>query len=141
MRILDAHDQPVTSLRTGDPLTIAFAYRARHRFVRPVFGLAIYHEDGTHLTGPNTRTGGLTIPDVEGAGEVRYAIDHLSLLPGRYVVSVSAYDHHLVEPLDHRERVATFTVTEGGTLERFGKVTLGGTWSLVPASAREPVGP
>ena len=46
-------------------------------------------------------------------------------------------------PVDHRERVATFTVTEGGTLERFGKVTLGGTWSLVPATSgsREPVGP
>ena len=81
------------------------------RFVKPVFGLAIYHEDGTHLTGPNTRMGGLTIPEVEGDGEVRYTIEHLSLLPGRYVVSVSAYDHHLVEPLDHRERVATFTVT------------------------------
>ena len=59
---------------------------------------------------------------------MRYTIEHLPLLPGRYVVSVSAYDHHLVEPLDHRERVTTFTVTEGGTLERFGKVTLGGTW-------------
>ena len=72
--------------------------------------------------------------------EVRYTIDHLPLLPGRYVVSVSAYDYHLVEPFDHRERVATFTVTEGGTLERFGKVTLGGTWQLTPAGTPEPVG-
>ena len=140
VRLLDEHDQPVTSLRTGDTLTIAFAYRAATRVDRPVFGLAVYHEDGTHLTGPNTRTGGLTIPDVEGDGEVRYTIDHLPLLPGRYVVSVSAYDYHLVEPLDHRERVATFTVTEGGTLERFGKVTLGGTWHLVPQGTTEPVG-
>ena len=139
--IIVSHDLPVTSLRTGEALTIAFDYRAAARVPRPVFGLAVYHEDGTHLTGPNTRTGGLAIPDVEGDGEVRYTIDHLSLLPGRYVVSVSAYDYHLVEPLDHRERVATFTVTEGGTLERFGKVTLGGTWRMVPAATREPVGP
>jgi ABC-type polysaccharide/polyol phosphate transport system ATPase subunit len=141
VRLLDAHDQPVTSLQTGEALTIAFSYRAAARVHRPVFGLAVYHEDGTHLTGPNTRTGGLAIADVEGDGEVRYTIDRLSLLPGRYVVSVSAYDYHLVEPLDHRERVATFTVTEGGTLERFGKVTLGGTWQLVPTATREPVGP
>jgi lipopolysaccharide transport system ATP-binding protein len=140
VQILDDHDHPVTSLQTGDPLVIAFDYRARSRFERPVFGLAVYHEDGTHLTGPNTRTGGLAIAAVEGDGQVRYRVGHLSLLPGRYVVSVSAYDHHLVEPLDHRERVATFTVTEGGTLERFGKVTLGGSWSLVPAGTREPVG-
>lgn len=141
VRLLDADGQPVTSLRTGEPLTIAFTYRAVSPYVRPVFGLAVYHEDGTHLTGPNTRTGGLPIPLVEGEGEVRYTIDHLTLLPGRYVVSVSAYDQHLVEPLDHRERVATFTVTEGGTLERFGKVTLGGTWALVPSTAAEPVNP
>ena len=139
--LLGADDRPVTSVRTGDTLTIALAYHAGRPVTRPVFGLAIYHEDGTHLTGPNTRTGGLMIASVEGDGEVRYTIDQLPLLPGRYVVSVSAYDFHLVEPLDHRERVATFTVTEGGTLERFGKVTLGGTWRLTPAATREPVGP
>ncbi len=141
VRLLGAADQPITSLHTGETLTIAFSYRAATRVPRPVFGLAVYHEDGTHLTGPNTRTAGLVIPDVEGDGEVRYTIERLPLLPGRYVVSVSAYDYHLVEPLDHRERVATFTVTEGGTLERFGKVTLGGTWRLVPAAAGEPVAP
>jgi lipopolysaccharide transport system ATP-binding protein len=139
VRLLDGQDRPLTSLRTGETLTIAFGYRAAAPVSRPVFGLAVYHEDGTHLTGPNTRTGGLSVPDVAGEGEVRYTIDHLPLLPGRYVVSVSAYDYHLVEPLDHRERVATFTVTEGGTLERFGKVTLGGTWRLSPAAAGEPV--
>ena len=139
--LLGGDDQPVTTVRTGDTLTIALQYHAAHRVSRPVFGLAVYHEDGTHLTGPNTRTGNLAIPAVEGEGEVRYTIAHLPLLPGRYVVSVSAYDYHLVEPLDHRERVATFTVTEGGTLERFGKITLGGTWRLTPATTREPVAP
>lgn len=141
VRLLGATDQPLTSLHTGETLTIAFAYRAATRVPRPVFGLAVYHEDGTHLTGPNTRTAGLVIPEVEGDGEVRYTIERLPLLPGRYVVSVSAYDYHLVEPLDHRERVATFTVTEGGTLERFGKVTLGGTWRLVPTAGGEHVAP
>ena len=58
---------------------------------------------------------------------------------GRYIVSVSAYDYDLIEPLDHRERVASFTVTEGGSLERFGKVTLGGTWRQQPAGTLEPV--
>ena len=52
VRLLDAQDQPVTSLRTGETLTIAFDYRAAARVSRPVFGLAVYHEDGTHLTGP-----------------------------------------------------------------------------------------
>ena len=68
-----------------------------------------------------------------GTGEVRYRIPRLPLLPGRYVLSVSAYDQDLSFAYDHRERVATFTVVEGGTLERFGLITLDGTWTLDPA--------
>lgn len=136
VELLDAAGAAVHDLRTGDALTIAMHYHAPARVSQPVFGLAIYHEDGTHLTGPNTRTGGLAIAQIEGDGVVSYRVDHLPLLPGRYVVSVSAYDYHLIDPLDHRERVATFTVTEGGTLERFGKVTLGGAWQMRAAAAK-----
>lgn len=128
--LLDGQGAPVRTLLTGDALTIRMHVRAEAPVARPVFGLAIYHEDGTHLTGPNTRTGRLAIDEVSGEGTVSYTIAHLPLLPGRYVVSVSAYDYDLIDPLDHRERVATFSVTEGGTLERFGKVTLGGTWRI-----------
>ena len=59
----------------------------------------------------------------------------LPFLPGRYIVSVSAYDHDLADAYDHRERVATFTVVEGGTLERFGLMTLDGAWSLDDTAA------
>src|SRR5690606_20494877 len=103
---------------------IEIRFHADAPVARPVFGLAIYHEDGTHLTGPNTRTAGLPLDVVHGDGVVRYRVDRLPLLPGRYVVSVSAYDYDLIDAYDHRERVATFTVTEGGTRERFGKLTL-----------------
>jgi ABC-type polysaccharide/polyol phosphate transport system ATPase subunit len=133
--LLDGHGDAVQHLRTGDALTIVMHYRADAPVARPVFGLAIYHEDGTHLTGPNTRVGGLAIDHVEGEGTVRYHIENLPLLPGRYVVSVSAYDYDLIDAFDHRERVATFSVTEGGTLERFGKVTMGGTWQVTSADA------
>ncbi len=128
--LLDGDGRPLRDLRTGEPLVIEMRFQAAARVDRPVFGLAIYHEDGTHLTGPNTRTAGIPIPSLQGEGVVRYRVDRLPLLPGRYVVSVSVYDHDLIDPFDHRERVATFTVTEGGTRERFGKVALGGTWTV-----------
>ncbi len=137
--LLDAAGTALRDLRTGDSLTVAMHYHAAARVERPVFGLAIYHEDGTHLTGPNTRTGGLAIEQLQGDGVVSWRVERLPLLPGRYVVSVSAYDFHLIDPLDHRERVATFTVTEGGTPERFGKVALGGSWHLAHARHGEEV--
>ncbi len=132
--LLDGDGRPLHDLRTGDPLVIEIRFHADAPVARPVFGLAIYHEDGTHLTGPNTRTAGLPLDVVHGDGVVRYRVDRLPLLPGRYVVSVSAYDYDLIDAYDHRERVATFTVTEGGTRERFGKLTLGGTWSVEPST-------
>jgi ABC-type polysaccharide/polyol phosphate transport system ATPase subunit len=119
---------------TGDAMTIVMRYDATERIGTPVFGLAIYGEDGTHLTGPNTKMNGCPIPSVDGAGEVRYHIPRLPLLPGRYILSVSAYDYDLSFAYDHRERVATFTVIEGGTLERFGLITLEGSWSVAPVS-------
>ncbi len=119
---------------TGEAMTIAMRYEAPRPVPTPVFGLAIYHEDGVHLTGPNTRMSGFPLASVAGTGEVRYLIPRLPLLPGRYVLSVSAYDQDLSLAYDHRERVATFTVLEGGTQERFGLITLDGTWSVAPGA-------
>jgi ABC-type polysaccharide/polyol phosphate transport system ATPase subunit len=122
---------------TGDAMTIVMEYEAAGRVEAPVFGLAIYREDGLHLTGPNTRMNGYPIAAVAGRGEVRYRTANLPFLAGRYVLSVSAYDQDLSFAYDHRERVAAFTIVEGGTLERFGAMTLNGAWSLEPVE--EPV--
>jgi ABC-type polysaccharide/polyol phosphate transport system ATPase subunit len=129
----DASGAARSIFRTGEPMTVAMRYEATERVRTPVFGLAIYREDGVHLTGPNTKMNVCPIEAVHGTGEVRYGIPTLPLLPGRYVLSVSAYDEDLTFAYDHRERVAVFTVVEGGTLERFGIVTLNGSWSLQPA--------
>ena len=126
----DRAGQPTTVFRTGDGMTITMRFDALRRIVRPVFGLAIYREDGVHLTGPNTRMSGYPIEFVEGSGEIQYHIAALPFLPGRYVLSVSAYDYDLVTPYDHRERVGTFTIVEGGTQERFGLLELPATWSI-----------
>ncbi len=125
---------PTVVFTTGDPMTVAMRFEAPRPVATPVFGLAIYREDGVHLTGPNTRMNGFPLPLVSGTGEVRYRVPRLPLLPGRYVLSVSAYDQDLSLAYDHRERVATFTVIEGGTQERFGLITLDGTWTVAPSA-------
>jgi ABC-type polysaccharide/polyol phosphate transport system ATPase subunit len=132
--------RPTDVFRTGQPLVVAMRYRCAAPVARPVFGLAVYHEDGAHLTGPNTRMSGFPIAQVEDAGEITYRISSLPFLPGRYVLSVSVYDHELADAYDHRERVRTFTIVEGGTLERFGLITLSGTWQHTAGHAR-PTGP
>jgi ABC-type polysaccharide/polyol phosphate transport system ATPase subunit len=126
----DQEGRGVAAFRTGQAMTVVLRFEAAESVDTPVFGLAIYREDGAHITGPNTRMSRYPIRSVEGRGEVHYRIERLPLLPGRYVLSVSAYDQDLSLAYDHRERVSSFTVIEGGTLERFGLVTFDGTWTL-----------
>jgi hypothetical protein len=77
---------------------------------------------------PNTRTSGFPVDRLEGSGVVEYAIDHLPLLPGRYLVSAAVYDEDLITALDHRERLLPFVVVEGGTAERLGLIELSAAW-------------
>ena len=119
---------PADVLRTRDALTIRLHYRCEAPVDRPVFGVAIHRDDGTHVTGPNTRTSGFPVDRLEGSGAVEYAIDHLPLLPGRYLVSAAVYDEDLITALDHRERLMPFVVVEGGTAERLGVIELDAAW-------------
>jgi ABC-type polysaccharide/polyol phosphate transport system ATPase subunit len=121
--------RPAATVRTRDAVTIRLHYRCAAPVERPVFGVAIHRDDGVHVTGPNTRTSGLVIDRVEGTGAVDYAIEGLPLLPGRYLVSAAVYDHDLITPFDHRDRVVPLVVVEGGTAERFGLVELGAGWT------------
>ncbi|MBK8047996.1 MAG: Wzt carbohydrate-binding domain-containing protein [Anaerolineales bacterium] len=118
------------TFKTGSPFEVRIHFHARVPVQRPVFGLAVYHENGAHVSGPNTRFGGLEIPAVEGSGVVTYRIDELPLLEGRYRLSVAAVDAVSDEVYDYQDRLFQFHVYPDTLAERYGLVTLGGAWSL-----------
>ena len=95
---------------------------------KPVFGIAIYHQSGTHLTGPNTKFAGLDIPSIDGEGKVEYNIPSLSLLPGNYSISVAVVNQHDTETFDFHDRTTHFFVIQGQSSERYGIFTLNGHW-------------
>ena len=114
--------------RTGDALCIEMAYVAHEPVDEPEFGLAIYRHDGFHINGPNTRTGGLDLGVVEGQGIVRYAIDRLPLLPGRYQITAAVHDSARPLAYDFHEEAYAFRIVEGGTPEREGLLALDAAW-------------
>lgn len=120
------------TVRTHDPLTVRLHYRSAEPVDQPAFGIAIHRDDGVHVTGPNTRMSGLDTGRIEGQGTIEYTINRLPLLPGRYYLSAAVYDRDLITPYDHRDRFLALVVIEGGTLERFGVVEIGGTWKMSP---------
>jgi lipopolysaccharide transport system ATP-binding protein len=130
IEFLSARGEVTSTVRTRDAFTLRVHYRAKARVERPVFGLAFHEEHGAHLSGPNTKMSGFPIPSVAGEGALEYRIEHLPFLPGRYIVSATAYDEDLITAYDHRDRFAAFTVLEGGTSERFGMMELPASWTF-----------
>jgi len=118
-----------TVFRTGEQVRIRIRYRARQVVPRPVFGLAVHHEGGLLLAGPNTRFAGLDIPMVHGHGAVELLVTALPLLAGRYFLSVAVYDETMLHPFDHHDRLYRLTVQNEGGRERFGVMALDGAWS------------
>lgn len=125
-----------TVFYTGDELSIHIHYQANKRIETPVFGIALHHQNGAHVTGPNTQTAGLTIAAVEGKGKIIYTIPSLPLLDGGYLLTVAATDTSGSLIYDYHDRFYPFRVYSGKTLEQYGMVTLGGRWQLEDEAGR-----
>jgi lipopolysaccharide transport system ATP-binding protein len=130
VELCDGSGAATTTFASGEPLTVRLHYVAARRVEKPVFGLAVYHESGTHVTGPNTHFGGLDIPAVEGAGVISYQAPRLPLLAGLYRLSVAVVDGVDNETFDYHDRLYDFQVFPDSRNERYGLVTLGGGWQL-----------
>jgi lipopolysaccharide transport system ATP-binding protein len=122
---------------TGEPMEIAIDYTVNPGADEPVFGLAIHHQNGAHVCGPNTQFDGLRLSATPGKGAVVYRIPSLPLLDGAYQLSAAAVDRGDNEVYDYHDRVYPFRVSPGKVAERYGLVTLGGGWSInAPAQAQ-----
>jgi len=129
---LDAQGRDCTCIPVGSPLHIRVEFVAHRRIERPVFGLAIYHNVGTHVNGPNTRLAGLPIEAVEGPGVVEYRVESLPLLPGGYTLTVAVHDWEGLHVYDYRHQAFPFTVDPSPvTSEVYGLVWMPARWRLV----------
>lgn len=125
---------------TGEPMEIRLDYTVHAGAEDPVFGLAIHHQNGVHVCGPNTQFDGLAIPNTPGNGQITYRVPKLSLLEGGYLLSVAAVDGGDSEVYDYHDRVYSFRVSPGRERERYGVVTLGGAWTQHSLAEHEIAG-
>jgi lipopolysaccharide transport system ATP-binding protein len=125
---LDPQGRNCNILTPGGALHIRIEFTAHQRVERPVFGLAIYRNDGAHVNGPNTQLANLPIEWAEGPGVVEYQVEMTPLLPGGYVLSAAAYDWDGLHAYDHWHQAFPFTVTGGQTQEIYGLVWMDARW-------------
>ena len=135
VEFLDAEERPTSTFRSGDKLIARIWYRADHAITKPSFGTAIYRDDGTHVTGPNTALSHFDIASIQGYGYLDYVIDDLPLVPGHYEFTAAIYDYHSTHPYDHRHRQFAFRVVRGSSHDDEGVVIIPCHWEHVIVSA------
>ena len=127
IELLDGTGSPVTRVRSGEPVTVRFRYKATMPMERPVFGLTT-GRDGMMLAGSNTRDAE-RLPDlIDGEGHIDLRIDRLGLLAGGYEITPSIHDRSLHHAYDVRVRAFRFDVDPGPRHEAYGLFALGGDW-------------
>jgi homopolymeric O-antigen transport system ATP-binding protein len=114
--------------RTGDALRVKISYIAKQRVPKPVFGVAIHRNDGTHINGPNTKFCNCVTEYIEGKGAVWYEIDRLPLLPGTYYFTAVVYNYACDYPFDHHDQMFPFKVLPGCTDEEYGVIYIPAKW-------------
>lgn len=128
--LLGADGSKRHSALSGDPLVIRLNYEAASQIMHPVFGLGIYHENGTHLSGPNNRLAGVEQPVIgKGKGYVDVTVDRMPLLDGKYFITTGIYSADLLHCFDSWDRSNRLIVQPGSSDERYGMVEFGASWS------------
>ena len=131
VQFLDAQGQERRSFATGETLVARLHFAAHERIEQPLFGVALYHADGFHISGPNTGFADYPVEAIQGQGYIDYIIPHLPLLKGTYLFSATIYDHAGKHAYDHQHQAYTFRVTQGGTIqERYGALYIPSYWQL-----------
>ncbi|MGQ9536437.1 MAG: ABC transporter ATP-binding protein [Actinomycetota bacterium] len=114
VQLLDGEGRPAEVFRTGEPLVLRLHYTARRPVEDPVFGFGFYDRLGLMVFGTNTRLREVDIPRVEGNGVVEFTIPSLSMLDGRYYVSVAAHTRDGQVNYHWLDKKYSFEVTSPG---------------------------
>ncbi len=95
---------------SGDDIVIRIYYESKIDIKNPVFGVALYMQDGIMLFGPNTKTSKVKLDSICGNGFVDFIIIENIFIKGIYRVTVSIYDWKCIIPIEFKDMSYTFSV-------------------------------
>ncbi len=113
---------------TNDEFRVKIEYIAHKKIKNPVFGIAIFSDDGIHITGPNTQFSNYKIKYIEGNGYIEYKVSKLLLLQGVYLLSMVIYGSKSKSQYDYHNKMYKFKVSKGKCKEIYGKVKIPCKW-------------
>ncbi len=126
------------------PWALRIHYQAQRLVSRPEIAFRITNSDGVTIAQPCTTDYEQSM-DVDGGGNVEFALDRLPLLPGRYGVEVFAWDTCGVTAYDYGRHAYSLVVLPGsaqrtgtGPGVRLGLIKLQGSWRWPEAAFANP---
>ena len=96
VQLRDGEGRAGNTFITGTPLTVEIRYHAKKRIAQPVFGFSLKTGTGFFIFGTNSQILQQAVPDLEpGDGVMRLRVDPLSLMEGKYFLSLAihSWDH------------------------------------------------
>jgi len=96
-----------------DPMTIRIFYNAHKKVSDPVFGIALYSENGENLFGTNTELKNIEIDTLEGKGHVDLMVERIPMITGRFLLTVAVHTHDQ-KPYDWHDKQYSFDVIPTG---------------------------
>jgi lipopolysaccharide transport system ATP-binding protein len=115
VRLLDGQGAPVTELNSGEPLCVEIEYDAPIAIEAPIFSITIDHEEYKICCTTNTVASGLTLPTLQGSGQIRTYFERLDLNGGRYFINVGIYEQNWNYSYDFHWRAYPLTIQAGGS--------------------------
>lgn len=92
-----------------DPMTIRIFYNAHKKILDPVFGIALYSENGENLFGTNTELKNTSIESLESKGHVDLVIERIPMITGKFLLTVAVHTHDQ-KPYDWHDKQYSFDV-------------------------------
>jgi ABC-type polysaccharide/polyol phosphate transport system ATPase subunit len=89
--LTDDHGRELVALGAGTPVTIDLDVEVRAPQEDFVFGIGIYHADGTLVYGTNTDLEGYVSQRLEGNARVRFVMPSLDLVAGTYRIDAAVH--------------------------------------------------
>lgn len=109
VRILDPRGRQLVALGGSAAVTIELDVQTREPQTDFVFGIGIYHADGTCVYGTNTELEGFIPERISGTGRVRFEIPSLDLVAGNYRIDAAVHTRN-GRAFDYRRGVLRFVV-------------------------------
>ena len=107
--LTDRDGRDLVALGAGTPVTIEMDVEVKTPQDDFVFGVGIYHADGTCVYGTNTDIEGLAPDRLDGNGRVRFIVPSLDLVAGTYRIDAAVHTRN-GRAFDYRRGCVRFIV-------------------------------